>query len=374
MKRISFPFFFVFFLGIFANTSPADDFIAGTDFSHVAWIESTGATYKENGKPVDPFEILARRGINYIRLRLFTSDDDQAKADPYNKINNLQYNIPVAKRIKKAGMHFLLDFHYSDTWADPGKQVKPERWKELSFDRLKEKLFEYNRDCIIAFREADVLPEMVQVGNETTTGMIWPEGRNDSEEQWAQYAELVKASIDGIRAGVGDDKKKMPKIMIHIDRGGDWETSRWFFDNLIKQGVEFDVIGQSYYPFWHGTFEDLEKCLNACATKYGKPVVICETAFPWIEKHWDGKPVEALHGIEAGKAGQVRFVEKLGEILDAVPENRGIGLFWWAGEYLPVKDVNMAGFDGRSFFDRDGNALPVIDAIGKLAREKSRPK
>lgn len=367
-------FFFGLFLFTFetVGTVRAEQFIAGADFSHVAWIESTGASYKIDGKKADPFEILKQQGINYIRLRQFTSSDKEASADPYNRINNLKYNVPIARRIKKAGMKFLLDFHYSDSWADPGQQNKPKAWDGLSYEELKKTLFEYNRDCVLAFKKAGAMPDMIQIGNETTPGMVWPEGRNNSEEQWKRYAELIKVSIDGVREAVGDSP--MPQIMIHIDRGGDWGTSKWFFDNLAKYDVEFDIIGQSYYPFWHGTFDDLKKCLNGCAERYKKPVVVCETAFPWIEKHWDGKPIDAINDIVPGKEGQVRFVKELGKILDEVPDGRGIGLFWWAAEYLPVKNVNMAGFETRSFFDRDGNALPVIDAIGRLAQESAVAK
>ncbi len=358
--------FVLVFQSISVHAAENEPFIAGADFSHVAWLESIGKTYKSDGVPADPFDILKKRGINYIRLRLFTGDEEKGGTDPYNRINVLNYNLPLARRIKKAGLKLLLDFHYSDSWADPGKQFKPEAWKDLPFDELKRKLFEYNRDVIRAFKEIGALPDMVQIGNEITPGMLWPDGRNDTEEGWDRLAELIKTSVAGVRDAAGD--AEMPKIMIHIDRGGHWETSRWFFDNLVKRDVPFDVIGQSYYPFWHGTPDDLQACLDGCAERYKKPVVICETAFPWRTTHWDGKPVEPIVGIAAGEAGQVEFVERLGTILTKVPEGRGSGLFWWAAEFLPVEGVNMADFESRSFFDHDGNVLPVVQAVGKLAR------
>lgn len=349
-----------------ANTIFAQEFMAGADFSHVAWIESTGHRYKDEGKPEDPIGILKKHGINYVRLRQFTSTNEQGKKNPYNFINNLEYNLPLAERVKDAGLCFLLDFHYSDTWADPAHQNKPEAWKNLSFEELKTVLYEYNRDSIAAYKKSGAIPDMVQIGNETTPGMIWPDGKNDSPEQWDKYVALINESIRGIRDGIGNEK--MPLIMLHIDRGGDWETSKWFLDNIEKRGVKYDVIGQSYYPFWHGTFDDLRKCLGNCVKEYGKPVVIVETAFPWSEKKYDGSPQEPLLGIQPGKEGQVRFIEELNKVLTELPDKKGLGIFWWGSEFVPIEGVNMASFERRSFFDFEGNALPVIPALGKLVR------
>jgi arabinogalactan endo-1,4-beta-galactosidase len=166
---------------------------------------------------------------------------------------------------------------------------------------------------------------------------------------------------------------KMPLIMIHIDSGGNWDVSKWFFDNLLKRGVEFDVIGQSYYPFWHGTLEDLEKCLVNCASTYKKPVVIVETSFPWALIQNDEKASKEIVGIMPGKEGQVAFVEKLNQVLAKVPDNKGVGIFWWAAEYIHVPRVNMASFDRQSFFDAQGNALPVMNALGRFSTAP-RPK
>lgn len=349
------------------NVSPF--FLAGADFSHVAWIESTGAEYRDQGKKEDPFVILKRYGINCIRLREYTSSDAEAESDPYNQINNLKYNLPLAKRVKEADMKLILNFHYSDTWADPGTQTKPKAWEGLSFDQLKTTLYEYNRKSIAAYKEIGALPDMVQIGNEITPGMIWPDGKNNSEEQWKKFAILIKEAIRGVGDGAGNGAD-MPKIIIQIDRGGDWKKTEWFFDHLIALDVRFDIIGQSYYPFWHGTLDELKDCLVKSAEKYDKPILLCEVGFPWAETNWKGEPLDPIVGIQAGKQGQVEFVEKIGQILKEVPNERGIGLLWWAAEFLPVKNVNMAGFETRSFFDKKGNALPVIETIGNLARVK----
>lgn len=361
------------FLAIFAAAASvaaaAGEFIAGADFSHVAWFESRGKVYRDGGRKQDPLTILRSHGINCVRLRLFTSSAAQAKASPYNSINNLDYTVPLAARVKKAGLQFMLDFHYSDSWADPQKQAKPAAWEGLAFDQLEQRMFEHNRDSIAAFRRAGAMPDTVQVGNEITPGLLWPDGRvggeRDTPEQWAKLARLLKAAVRGIRQAAGAE---MPKIVIHLDRGGDWGTTRWFFDHLREQQVEFDIIGQSYYPLWHGTLDDLRTCLANAAERYRKPVLVAETGFPWVETEWDGKPLKPLVGIPAGKEGQVRFVEELGKVVKGVPGGKGIGIVWWAAEFLPMPGTNLSGFEGRSFFDHDGNALPVIEAFGLLAR------
>ena len=344
-------------------------FIAGVDFSHVALFESRGKVYRDGGQAQDPLAILKKHGITCVRLRLFTSSAELAQAHPYDSINNLDYNLPLAVRVKKAELQFMLDFHYSDSWADPQKQSKPAAWKDLSFEQLEERMYVYNRDCIAAFRRAGALPDYVQVGNEITPGMLWPEarvgGEYDKPEHWARLGRLIKAAMRGIREAA---HAGMPKLLIHIDRGGDWGATKWFFDHLREQQVEFDIIGQSYYPFWHGTLEDLRNCLAHTSERYGKPVLIAETGFPWIEKEWDGKPLKPLVGIAPGKEGQVRFVEELAEVVQGVPNGRGIGIFWWAAEFQPLPGTNLAGFDGRSFFDHEGNALPVMGALGRLGR------
>lgn len=345
---------------------PQNSFLAGADCSHVGFFEAHGKTYREGGVAVDPFLILKRDGINCVRLRLFTGSNEYAKQDSYNTINNLTYTVPLAARVKKAGLQFLLDFHYSDTWADPDKQAKPAAWKELPFDQLEQRLFEYNRDCIAAFKKAGAMPEYVQVGNEITPGMLWTDGKVggkfDTPEQWQKLGRLLKAAIRGITEAAGSD---MPKLVIHIDRGGDWKATQWFFDHLREQQVNFDIIGESYYPFWHGSLEALQTCLTNAAQRYQKPVMVAETAFPWDTKSRGDKTIV---GIMPGKDGQVQFMEKLAAIVKGVPNGKGIGIFYWAAEFQPLPGTGLAGFENSSFFDEDGNALPVIKTFGQTSK------
>ncbi len=366
-RRFLLPRLFVFLAAwATAGTATGGDFLCGADFSHLAFFESRGVTYRENGQPEDALQILKRHGLTCVRLRLFTSSAAQAKANPYNYLNNLEYTVPLAVRAKKAGLQFLLDFHYSDTWADPGKQTKPAAWTNLTFTALASQMRSYNSNCIAAFRNAGAMPDYVQVGNEITAGMLWPHGRvggaYDTSAQWNHLGQLLTNAIAGIRDAAG---ARTPKLILHIDRGGDWRGTQWFFDHVLEQCVPFDIIGLSYYAWWHGTLEDLRTCLTNTAQRYGKPVLIAETAFPW------GNSKEVC-GIPANPAGQLKYVATLAQILRDVPDGRGAGVLWWGAEYQSVRGMGLAGFDRKSFFDADGNVLPVVAALGALATSTGR--
>jgi arabinogalactan endo-1,4-beta-galactosidase len=345
-----------------ASVSAAQNFIAGADFSDLAFFESNGITYKVNGLTQDGLAILKSNGLTCVRLRLFTSSAAQAQADPYNYINNLDYTVPLAVRVKNAGLQFMLDFHYSDTWADPGHQATPSAWTNLTFTQLVQEMHDYNSNCIATFKGAGAMPDYVQVGNEITSGMLWPDGyvSGNSNTAWANLGQLMKAAVQGIQDAAGTN---MPKIVVHIDRGGDWDTTKWFFDNLNNQSVPFDIIGESYYPFYHGPLTNLDNCLTNAAERYGKPVFIAETAFPWTNTVWSTNIV----GFTPSETGQVQYVVALTQIVKCVTNQLGAGIFWWGAEYQHVKGVNLAGYNTTSFFDSQGNVLPAANALGQAA-------
>src|SRR5512137_2156022 len=160
-------------VGLF-GAGGAQEFLAGADMSHVAFFEQRGIVYRSGAQVQDALGILKNRGLNCVRLRLFTSSAAQAQADPYNQINNLDYTMPLAVRVKTAGLKFLLDFHYSDTWADPAHQAKPSAWAGLAFPQLAAQMRAYNSNSIASFQAAGAMPDYVQVGNEVTAGMLWP--------------------------------------------------------------------------------------------------------------------------------------------------------------------------------------------------------
>jgi arabinogalactan endo-1,4-beta-galactosidase len=359
----------VYFDGITNLPSPPTnrvvDFIAGADMSHLVFFEDRGIVYRTNGQPHDALETLQESGQNCVRLRIFTSNSAQAAADPYNYTNNLDYVLPLAVRVKNAGLDLLLDFHYSDTWADPGDQQKPAAWSGLNFTQLEQQIEIYSSNTIASLKAAGAMPDYVQIGNEIIGGMLWDDGRVgggfDNPTQWDQLGRLMKAAINGVKGAAGDTP---PLIMVHIDRGGDWGATQWFFDRLNAENVPYDIIGQSFYPWWHGDLSDLTACLNSAALKYGKPLVIAETAYPWTNSVWDDPPGLP---IPASPEGQEEFVRELASILKNVPHGLGSGLIWWGSEYVELSGRGLAGFQRRSFFDYDGNELPVVDAVGSLA-------
>jgi beta-galactosidase len=199
---------------------------------------------------------------------LFVNPENDSGYSPKKGFCDLQHTIAMAKRVKAAGMKFLLDFHYSDTWADPQKQFKPAAWKGQSFDQLRQTVFAYTKNVIQSLKRAGAAPDMVQIGNEINHGMIWPEGHINNLDSLAQ---LVYAGIQGVKA-----VDPSIVIMLHIALGGQNDEARFFLDNMIMRGVPFDVIGLSYYPRWHGTLEDLRYNLNDLARRYDKDVIVVE--------------------------------------------------------------------------------------------------
>jgi arabinogalactan endo-1,4-beta-galactosidase len=330
------------------HNAPAQSYAIGADVSFLAKCEQDGVVFKENSKPVDVLDLLREHHYNWVRLRIF--HDPAAAADKLP--NDLPYTLALAKRAKEKGFHILLDLHYSDSWADPGKQPTPAAWSKLKHKQLVEQVYSYTRDTIAAFADAGVMPEMVQVGNEITNGMLWPHG--ELPDNWDNFADLLKAGIKGVEAGSGSEPQ--PRIMIHIERSGDYDAAAWFFDNLIAHHVRFDVIGLSYYPMWHGNMVKLRGNLHDLALRYHKPIIVVETAYNWEPGGMAGKKADFPESPE----GQLAFLNAVDAAVRAIPGGLGQGVFWWE----PAAEGDLRG---RSFFDQDGNVLPVISAFDRSA-------
>ncbi len=323
----------------------AADYAVGADLSFLKQAEDRGTVFKDDNVGKPGLQIFKDHGYNWIRLRVFHT--------PAQLPNNLEYTVALAKAAKQLGYKFLLDFHYSDTWADPGKQFIPKAWENLTHEAMVEALRNYTRDTIVAFREAGAFPDMVQIGNEITNGMLWPDAK--LPQNWDHFADFIKAGIAGVEAGKGD--RPRPRIMIHIDKGGDRVATQRFFDKLNSYQVNYDVIGQSYYPWWHGTLLDLRENLAFMAKTYQKDIIVVEAAYNWTPGNYRDKPAPFPETPE----GQKEFWEEVNGIVMATPDCRGIGLFWW-------EPAVGGGRGGRGFFDREGNALPVITVFDKFTR------
>jgi arabinogalactan endo-1,4-beta-galactosidase len=323
----------------------AADYAIGADLSFLKQAEDRGSVFKEDNQPKPGLQIFQDHGYNWIRLRLFHT--------PAQLPNSLEYTIALAQSAKKLGFKFLLDYHYSDTWADPGKQFIPKAWEGKTHEQMVEALRDYTRDTTIAFREAGVLPDMVQIGNEVTNGMLWPDAR--LPQNWDHFADFIQAGIAGVYAGAGDAVR--PRIMIHIDKGGNWAATKAFFDKLNTYPVTYDVIGQSYYPWWHGSLNDLRENLMYTAREYRKDIIVVEAAYNWTPGNYRTRPAPFPESPE----GQKQFWEEVNRTVQAAPDGRGIGVFWW-------EPAVGGGRGGRGFFDHDGNALPVITVFDKFTR------
>jgi len=323
----------------------AGDYAMGADLSFLRQAEQQGTVFRDAGEAGPGLQIFKEHGYNWVRLRLFHT--------PTRLPNNLEYTIGLAQEARKLGFQFLLNYHYSDTWADPGKQSIPKAWEGKSHAELVQAVFEYTRDTIAAFRDANAMPDMVQVGNEVINGMLWPDGRLPNN--WDNFAELLKAGINGVEAGRGSALR--PRIMIHIDQGGNRKRTQAFFDTWNSYGVDYDVIGQSYYPWWHGSLLDLRENLTFMANAYHKDIILVEVAYHWRPAEYKNKPAPFPETPE----GQKQFLEEVNRMVLSTPDNRGKGVFWW-------EPAVRGPLRSRGFFDDDGNALPVLTVFDRFTR------
>ena len=334
----------VFFLML--STLNAQDYAVGADLSFVKEAEESGFVFKDNNQAKPCLDIFKDHGYNWIRLRLFHT--------PTQLPNDLDYTIALAKEAKQKGFKFLLNYHYSDTWADPQKQYIPKAWEGKTQKELELAVFEYTRSTMKAFRNAGVFPEMVQIGNEISNGMLWPQGK--LPENWDNLARLLQAGINGVYASCGNNP--CPQIMIHIDKGGDKDFTKYFFDKIAAYGIQYDVIGQSYYPWWHGSLLDLRECLNFTAKAYDKDIIVVEAAYNYSPQEYK----DSKAPFPESPKGQKEFLEEVNNVVLNVPNNKGVGVFWWEPA-APNK-----GFSTRTFFKNDGNVLPVISVFDKYTQ------
>lgn len=330
---------------ITASSNACPKIAVGADISFLPQAEAQGSIFHDHGAAMPGLDILRRHGYTWIRLRLFNN--------PTTLPNNLQYTLAEAKIAKQKGFGFLLDLHYSDDWADPGHQITPGAWKDLKHRQLVDAVYTYTRDTIAAFRDAGATPDIVQVGNEVTAGILWPDGK--LPDNWSNFIDLLKAGIRGVHDGSGDAQK--PRIMIHIDKGGDIAGTQWFFSHLIDENVPFDLIGQSYYPWWEGSLGDLKDNLAFMAHTYHKPIVVVETAYSWKPDNYVNKKGPFPETPE----GQRDFLRAVADAVAKTPGGLGRGVFWW-------EPAVRGPLERRGLFDDQGEALPAMDVFDACAR------
>jgi arabinogalactan endo-1,4-beta-galactosidase len=378
--------------GVTVNSIPGlpADFMKGADVSALAQLEENGAKfYDESGKEKDALQILKDHGINWVRLRLwnapvianaFTTTESGATLDVQPGwsaagTNDLARDIALAKRAKGLGMKVLLDFHYSDWWADPGKQFMPQAWTGYSLEQTETALHDFTRDTLAAMKVAGAQPDMVQIGNELNDGFLWPVGKI-STNGYDNFAALLSQASAAVR-----EVDPAIQIMIHLANGGDNGLYRSVFTQLANRGVDFDVIGLSYYPFWHGPMGDLRANLNDVSSYFNKPVVVVETAYGWTLDNADTMPnafgahEEALGGYKATVQGQATFLHDLMATVADVPDRKGLGVFYWAPEWIAVEGAGVytgAGnnWDNLTLFNPQGKALPSMNVFRAVSEER----
>jgi arabinogalactan endo-1,4-beta-galactosidase len=294
-----------------AITNHTDAFAKGADIGWLPQMEATGYKfYNAAGVEEDCFKILKDHGINTIRLRTWVNPSD----DRFSGHCSTEETVAMAVRAKKWGMRILIDIHYSDSWADPGKQKKPKAWEGHNFPQLLTDVYDYTLSVMDALKAAGVYPEWVQVGNETPGGMIYPEGRTSN---WSQLSQLINKGYDAIKA-----VSPKTKVILHIDQGNNNERFRTWFDNATANNTKYDVIGFSYYPYWlEGSpdytlsINDLGNNLNDMASRYNKEVMVVEVG------NEDNKVQDTYDMLIA--------VQKKAK---AVPNGKGLGVVYWEPE------------------------------------------
>jgi len=333
----------------------------GGDISALTRIEQAGGVFHDSGPPEDAIALLRKYGSNTFRLRLFVNPNDSDVV-----VNDLPYTLALAARVKAAGAKLELDFHYSDTWADPGHQTPPAAWSGLSFDSLAAQVERYTAGVIAQLKHQGTLPDIVQIGNEIDAGMLWPTGQvggsYDTPTQWDQFTKLLKAGIQGVRDSLGPSDTV--RIMLHYSGGGSSGGTQWFFDHMSSYGVPFDYIGLSYYPWWHGSIADLRANLTATAQRYGKDIIVIETSYPWRAGGWESMVVDTFAMVwGATPSGQRQFLSDLLSVVRTTEGNHGAGVIWWYPEAIPVSGLFVWGGGSLALFDTTGKVLPAASVF-----------
>ena len=330
-------------------------FMKGVDISNLPEREERGCIfYDANGESVDPVDMLAGYGVNSVRLRIWNEPSNHPESGGYC---DLEHTLAMARRIKAKGMHFVLDFHYSDYWADPGQQRKPAAWADLKFDDLVSAVYDYTTHVLVELSKVDALPDMVQIGNEIRSGMLFPDG---AVPNYPALAALVNAGIKAVR-----DLSEDIGVMIHLDQGGRFYYLREWFDSMFSAGMDrIDAIGISYYSFWHGTYADLKESMIQLIDRYDLPVYVVETAHPW--RHCEGEHVSpdmmGAAGLPAGVDEQKQALEIVMQIASEVSEGRDTGVYYW--EPLCVTDENFGSWDeNMGMLNTSHEALPSFTAF-----------
>ena len=308
------------------------DVAKGADVSWLTQMEHDGCKfYTPTGQEMECLALLKQFGVNAIRLRVWV--------DPEGGWCGTQDVIAKAKRAQALGMRLMIDFHYSDSWADPGKQNKPAAWKDLSFSALQEAVYQHTSEVLNALRDAGVVPTWIQIGNETTGGMLWPDGQNYTDLGFSHYVEL-----NNIGYTAAKEVFPMAIVLIHIDKGQDASQLDWFFNNCSKFGAHYDMIGLSLYPEaegWQQMVSQVANNIKNLYLKYEKDCMICEVGMSWTQ------------GAECKSFLQALIASSMNEL-----EGHCHGVFYWEPE-----GYEAWSHYSKSAFNNNGRPTEALQAF-----------
>lgn len=354
--------------------------LLGGDISMLPSYEQHHVTYRDyDGRAVDALRFFGSQGWNAMRVRLFVEPEHAPQKHKDEGVcQDLDYVCRLGRRIQRAGFQLMLDFHYSDYWADPGKQYMPHLWRDTRREDLPDSVYAYTRRTLMVMKSRGVSPELIQVGNETTNGMLWPFGRlypakndNDAPADVAPFDH--QAAWDYLcllyAAGCRACREVCPKakIIIHTEKAGSWDTTRNYYQQLRRHHIDYDIIGLSYYPMWHGTIDNLGHNLDRMEWLFPeKEVMIVETAAyyshendPWAtaDKYSEFYPIST--------EGQTQFTREL--VSELCRHWNVKGLFWWFPEENASGSEITKGWLNRGLFDNHtGRALPALRELKKF--------
>ncbi|MBL0888403.1 glycoside hydrolase family 53 protein [Myceligenerans indicum] len=356
--------------------------VRGGDLSGLAKNEDFGAVYRDtDGSVADPVELLADRGMNLTRLKVWV--------DPADGYNTAAQVAATAARAEAAGMDVMIDFHYSDRWTDPGAQGTPAAWEGSSPAQLADLLATHTRDVLTAVRDAGVTVDYVQVGNEINPGMMWPYGQTwdvdpddgVSAPQWDNLAAFLTAGHDAAK-----EVFPQARTILHLTNiNNGLDSLTWWFDEVTARSVPFDVIGLSYYGYWHGSFADLQGVVSGLSARYDKDVMVVEASYPFTldddAPAWENvidQPGELVAGYPATEAGQAAWFRAVQDVVAAAPGGRGLGVVYWEPAWTavagagwdPADPASGNAWENQAMFGFDDRLLPLVAA--ELAPDATR--
>ncbi|MBM7553880.1 glycosyl hydrolase 53 family protein [Thalassobacillus pellis] len=366
------------------------DFMMGADVSSLYRIMEAGKKFYDlNGEESHLFDILEENGVNWVRLRVWNDPYDKF-GNPYGGGNsNIDTTIALAKQAKERGMKLFVTFHYSDFWAHPGQQIKPKEWEDLSEQELVDAVEKFTTESLNKMKKAGVYPNMVGIGNETNSDIL------EQEFNLTSNGDINPVAVDIFKAGVkavqqtdphADDPEKKALVSLHLANG----NNQWLYNSFAlameKNNVDYDAIGASYYPSWHGTYEEVQKNLNQITEKYDKYTFIAETAYPWtIQKDaGDDTPQNFKHGdistvgLAASVQGQATALREVINVAASINNKKGLGVFYWEPAWLPGSTTGWAtpygtGWEVAGLFDINGYVLPSVKAFELVRGDQEVP-